>query len=289
MKKKTLLSVVLAVLMAVPVSAEIRIYFAYGKNRNIDLPGEADYQFDVRKDERTVNGWMDGGAGPGDVNDFTNYWPNGNGQAFKYTFNVVEGAGTLDLSGVTADWVLHMDTRFWQHNCDLNVTFYDNEGKEFTYMVSKDAYVVDDWGWNPIDINMSDFVDLGLDFSKAIYTNQLFFSFGSAAPIEVGPTEIGYNDIYLTDFETVEKPEEFSVWKSGESSVASVKQEAKAALAYGNGLLKVVNSTTQGFTIYNICGDMVFESIENVASIEALASGVYIVKTGNQSLKFVKK
>ena len=232
---------------------------------------------------------MDGGAGPGDVNDFTNYWPNGNGQAFKYTFNVVEGAGTLDLSGVTADWVLHMDTRFWQHNCDLNVTFYDNEGKEFTYMVSKDAYVVDDWGWNPIDINMSDFVDLGLDFSKAIYTNQLFFSFGSAAPIEVGPTEIGYNDIYLTDFETVEKPEEFSVWKSGESSVASVKQEAKAALAYGNGLLKVVNSTTQGFTIYNICGDMVFESIENVASIEALASGVYIVKTGNQSLKFVKK
>ena len=289
MKKKTLLSVVLAVLMAVPVSAEIRIYFAYGKNRNIDLPGEADYQFDVRKDERTVNGWMDGGAGPGDVNDFTNYWPNGNGQAFKYTFNVVEGAGTLDLSGVTADWVLHMDTRFWQHNCDLNVTFYDNEGKEFTYMVSKDAYVVDDWGWNPIDINMSDFVDLGLDFSKAIYTNQLFFSFGSAAPIEVGPTEIGYNDIYLTDFETVEKPEEFSVWKSGESSVASVKQEAKAALAYGNGLLKVVNSTTQGFTIYNICGDMVFKSIENVASIEALASGVYIVKTGNQSLKFVKK
>lgn len=289
MKKKTLLSVVLAVLMAVPVSAEIRIYFAYGKNRNIDLPGEADYQFDVRKDEKAVNGWMDGGAGPGDVNDFTNYWPNGNGQAFKYTFNVVEGAGTLDLSGVTADWVLHMDTRFWQHNCDLNVTFYDNEGKEFTYMVSKDAYVVDDWGWNPIDINMSDFVDLGLDFSKAIYTNQLFFSFGSAAPIEVGPTEIGYNDIYLTDFETVEKPEEFSVWKSGESSVASVKQEAKAALAYGNGLLKVVNSTTQGFTIYNICGDMVFESIENVASIEALASGVYIVKTGNQSLKFVKK
>lgn len=289
MKKKTLLSVVLAVLMAVPVSAEIRIYFAYGKNRNIDLPGEADYQFDVRKDEKAVNGWMDGGAGPGDVNDFTNYWPNGNGQAFKYTFNVMEGAGTLDLSGVTADWVLHMDTRFWQHNCDLNVTFYDNEGKEFTYMVSKDAYVVDDWGWNPIDINMSDFVDLGLDFSKAIYTNQLFFSFGSAAPIEVGPTEIGYNDIYLTDFETVEKPEEFSVWKSGESSVASVKQEAKAALAYGNGLLKVVNSTTQGFTIYNICGDMVFESIENVASIEALASGVYIVKTGNQSLKFVKK
>lgn len=289
MKKKTLLSVVLAVLMAVPVSAEIRIYFAYGKNRNIDLPGAADYQFDVRKDERTVNGWLEGGAGPGDVNEFTNYWPNGNGQAFKYTFNVMEGAGTLDLSGVTADWVLHMDTRFWQHNCDLNVTFYDNEGKEFTYMVSKDAYVVDDWGWNPIDINMSDFVDLGLDFSKAKYTNQLFFSFGSAAPIEVGPTEIGYNDIYLTDFETVEKPEEFSVWKSGESSVASVKQEAKAALAYGNGLLKVVNSTTQGFTIYNICGDMVFESIENVASIEALASGVYIVKTGNQSLKFVKK
>ncbi|BCI62061.1 T9SS type A sorting domain-containing protein [Coprobacter secundus] len=289
MKKKTLLSVVLAVLMAVPVSAEIRIYFAYGKNRNIDLPGEADYQFDVRKDEKVVNGWMDGGSGPGDVNEYTNYWPNGNGQAFKYTFNVMEGAGTLDLSGVTADWVLHMDTRFWQHNCDLNITFYDNEGKEFTYMVPKDTYVLDDWGWNPIDVNMSDFVDLGLDFSKAIYTNQIFFSFGSAAPIEVGPTEIAYNDIYLTDYETVENPEEFEIWKGGETGVASVKKEQKIALAMSSDVIKVVNNPGTGFAIYNICGNMILESSENVASIENLAAGVYIVKAGNQSIKFVKK
>ncbi len=288
MKKKTLLSVLLAILMAVPVSAEIRIYFAYGKHRNIDLPGEADYQFDARFDDNQVKGWIEGGSGPGDGSGgtFFEYWTNG-GAPFKYSFSVLEGH-TLDLSGVTGDWVLHMDTRFWQSNCDLNVTFYDNEGTEYTFMMPQDSYVVDYWGWNAIDIDMYNFIDLGFDPAKAIYDNQIFFSFGSVGDVE--GTGIGFNDIYLTDYDEVENPEEFEVWKGGEDTgVASVKEDKGIALAMGNGLLKVINNPQKGFTIYSVCGSVALESQEDIASIEALAPGIYIVKAGNKSAKFVKK
>ena len=292
MKKKTLLSVLLAVLMVIPVSAEIRIYFAYGKYREKDLPGEADYQFDARFDDNQVKGWIEGGSGPGDGGSgtFFEYWPNG-GAPFKYSFSVMEGH-TLDLSGVTGDWVLHMDTRFWQVNydiVDLNVTFYDNTGAEFTFKMPKESFVVDDWGWNPLDIEMFNFIDLGFDPAKAIYTNQTFFSFGSGdTPVQ--NTSIGFNDIYLTDYDETENPENFEVWKGGEDTgIASVKEDKGIALAMGNGLLKVVNNPRQGFTIYGVCGNVVLESQEDVASIEALAPGIYIVKAGKQAVKFVKK
>ena len=54
-------------------------------------------------------------------------------------------------------------------------------------------------------------------------------------------------------------------------------------------IIKVVNNPGTGFAIYNICGNMILESSENIASIENLVAGVYIVKAGNQSIKFVKK
>ena len=86
--------------------------------------------------------------------------------------------------------------------------------------------------------------------------------------------------MYLTD----DNPEP----ETTPTGIQTVSQKGGAYLIQGNGLLKVVNNSSDGFSVYNENGQEVLRTGENVVSIAGLLPGLYMVKTQNQVIKFIK-
>ena len=286
MKKMTLLfSALFSVLFLLPVSAELRIYIVYGDNRNEDLPTDEYTCIDYRRDDNQVALWAGGMVGPGHPTSggyygtsWMQYWTSEGAEKYDFMFACKAGQ-TIDLSKVTSEWTFHM--AFYPENeagKDFEVVFADADATEYSYTVPG-ALLADGWQWNEIDIEMSEFVELGFDFANkgviAPSQDQIFFRIRGFSPIETTST-MGLDDIYITDNDTY-------------TAIAKVDATRPMTLAQGNGLLKVVNAPAEGFALYNAAGMQVLESAGNIASVSALAPGIYFVKSGNQVMKFMKR
>lgn len=288
MKKMTLLFTALfSVLFLLPVSAEIRIYFVYGDNRNENLPTDDYTCIDYRRDDNQVALWAGGMVGPGHPTSggyygtsWMQYWTSEGAEKYDFMFACKAGQ-TVDLSRVNAEWTLHM-ALMPEHeaNKDMEIVFVDADGKGYAYTVPG-AMLPEGWQWNEIDVEMSEFIDLGFDFAnKGTITpseDQIFFRMRGFSPIEAVST-MGLDDIYITDNDT-----------SNPDAMAKTNADRPMTLAQGNGLLKVIDAPTTGFTLYNAAGMQVLQSDENIASVSHLAPGIYLVKSGDRAMKFIKR
>ena len=96
---------------------------------------------------------------------------------------------------------------------------------------------------------------------------------------EAEVSRIGLDDVYLTD----DNPEP----ETTPTGIQTIQQKG-AYLVQGNGLLKVVNNPSDGFSIFNENGQEVLRTSENVVSIAGLAPGFYMVKIKDQVIKFIR-
>jgi len=187
---------------------------------------------------------------------------------------------TVDLREVTAAWTFHMAVMpSNEAGKSITIRFYDSEGVAYNYTL--DGANFPEQGWNEATIEMSEFVDLGLDFAnKGLITGgewgtEYFRIIGDEANFVVDGSTFGLDDTYITDNGT-----------SSGIEKNSAKDKATALLT-GNGLLKVVNNPSVGFDIFSITGSLILSSKTDIANVERIPSGVYIVKAGSKSMKFV--
>lgn len=294
MKLKSILCLSLSLLLTVPAFAEKRIYIVYGQDGVTELPHDQYHCYDYRRDWNKVDLWAMNMVGPGDVAEggfwggpWKCYWTNSPSTGpFGYQYAVKPGF-EVDFSFVTGDWRFHLAIMPEKEaNKDIEIAFVDALGTYYK-MTVPGSMLPEGQQWNEIDLYMADFMDLGLDFAKNGLVKadnstgaRIFFQVNGVKDTEADVSRIGLDDVYLTD----DNPES----ETTPTGIQTVSQKGGAYLIQGNGLLKVVNNSSDGFSVYNENGQEVLRTGENVVSIAGLLPGLYMVKTQNQVIKFIK-
>ena len=279
MKLKNILLISLSFLLTVPAWAEKRIYIVYGQDGVTELPNDLYHCYDYRRDWNKVDLWAMNMVGPGDVAEggfwggpWKCYWTNSPSTGpFGYQYAVKQGF-EVDFSFVTGDWRFHLAIMPEKEaNKDIEIAFVDNLSTYYKVTVPG-SMLPEGQQWNEVDLYMSDFMDLGLNFAengliKGDSGAKIFFQVNGVESSEAEVSRIGL-ETTPTGIQTI--------------------QQKGAYLVQGNGLLKVVNNPSDGFSIFNENGQEVLRTSENVVSIAGLAPGFYMVKIKDQVIKFIK-
>lgn len=287
----------LAVLLGIALGtyAEKRIYFTYAYARLNALPVESglttvDYRIGPSGTLFKMNNW-DNMSGPWSPTSGS-YTLNGNVRYHQYgfattktTFSVIHAlvANTTtpliaDLSEVTKDWTFHIAIKT-NYVGKLEFIMQNKNGTQFkmdiTSMVPNRTGV-----WNKVEISMDDFITAtGIDFADCVFTSTE--TTGSKRDMWIvkasevtASGDIGWDDCYLTNNDT--------------GVTTNINSLDENSLIKNENYLQLSSVSEAGITVYSVTGATLLSTKETLLDISSLKAGLYIAKSGNSTLKFIR-
>lgn len=128
-----------------------------------------------------------------------------------------------------------------------------------------------DGAWHEINIPMSEFFNQGLVWDSPM-ANKNYFSLVSQ--LSVPGTTIAFDDIYF--------------YQDPASAVKNLDKD-NFSFYVRNNILHVRNNENLPVEIFNVQGVRLYKGISNEIALTSFSSGVYILKKGDVSRKFIKK
>lgn len=193
----------------------------------------------------------------------------------------------VDLTDVDESWTLHMA---FKTDCASNFKVilygstldpddpYVTKNTSGEYEFTKTNFPTskrDNENWFSVDIPMSTmFNQMGqvggpLTFKGPLKNAQNMITFSGGKDMGA---YFGLDNVYLTN--------------NGGQSVNYTDQD-QVSVVYANGQLQVTNATEK-VEVYNACGACVCSSTESAIDLSSLSNGIYVAKSGNTVVKFVK-
>lgn len=294
MKKKFTLICVLCLFCFVSMNAEIRIYFAYTNNNLQPLPTEdglvtVDYRygngFKMNNWENMVGPYNPENGGFVEGGQF-GYRQYGFRVATKSKFSAIhhiEQNATekkADLTQVNKDWTFHIAIKT-NYEGELLFKFQDGKGAQFVTDIT-DLVSPRNNTWCEVEISMDDFItETGIDFANCIFSS--LAEEGAKRDIWIiqgtdvtADGEFAWDDCYLTDNGTTPTGTEIIMSENDEKLIRT-----------GNSI-EVRGGEVDRLSLYSMTGTLITSVSGNKMKLDNLPTGVYIIKTGKKSFKFIK-
>ncbi|MDD3322079.1 MAG: hypothetical protein PHS59_11615 [Paludibacter sp.] len=148
--------------------------------------------------------------------------------------------------------------------------FVKLEGRgEATVNLTGNYSLARDGQWHVIEIPMSDFFSQGLIWDAPMANKNFFTLISETAEINA---TIGFDDVYF--------------FADTQSAVNSVEQNKLQFYQSGSSIY-VLNAENQEINIYNLQGVKVFSGVSNIISTSRFSKGIYILKVGSSTSKFI--